>query len=576
MASSPLHPGRPLVSAVALLLASCSGAPSERAPRNDRAEASRLLRQGLDFLAAGDTEAARGALEKVVASEPSNGEAWLALAEASERFADARVASGADPGASFKDAARGFAEACRLLPKDPRPRLGLAREGLRGSDWEEAAERAAEARALAESIGSRVERFGANRILAEARIRFLASLPSADSDPATRDALARRATLALDACAALEPARPEPFLLGAELDSLLGDEARARERLRRGVEACPENEVLHQRLQRTYLARTPPETETLLAAYEELAAARPESPATGWFLAYARFLSADERRRAHAWGEAIAGYEGAAAAYEEAGGRNPAFLDSCSHYEALALGSRGWCRHGEGDLQAAARLFLEAIERRPAILQAPDALGMTAKGGIDAVAAAWTDAGELERARDLFEKGTALVPQQSDWQNNLGFLCRQTGTAAEMAREPEKAKALYERSFAAYEKALRVMPEDPRLLNDCALILLYHLDRDLDRAEAMFRQAIELGEHALADSSVAAEKREALLEAVGDACENLGVLHHDKKKDLAGAKAFFERSLEYAPRPRPRVSWYLSKIEEASGRAVPPPAGAPR
>ncbi len=102
------------------------------------------------------------------------------------------------------------------------------------------------------------------------------------------------------------------------------------------------------------------------------------------------------------------------------------------------------------------------------------------------------------------------------------FFCRETGR--------------YEDALAAYERCLALEPDNARYINDTALILLYHLHRDLDRAETMFRHAIELGQKAcdnpFSDDSV----REENFGAFTDAMLNLSLLMaRDGRFDEAAA-----------------------------------------
>ncbi len=63
-------------------------------------------------------------------------------------------------------------------------------------------------------------------------------------------------------------------------------------------------------------------------------------------------------------------------------------------------------------------------------------------------------------ARDISHVLAAVLDAAEEW-NNYAFLCRQT--------------EMYKESFAAYEYAVEVDPEDGQLLNDAAVILDFHL-----------------------------------------------------------------------------------------------------
>ncbi|MFH0945734.1 MAG: hypothetical protein V2A76_11095, partial [Planctomycetota bacterium] len=115
--------------------------------------------------------------------------------------------------------------------------------------------------------------------------------------------------------------------------------------------------------------------------------------------------------------------------------------------------------------------------------------------------------GDMDRARDLFQiAAEALSDSASDW-NNYAFLCRETGK--------------YEESFAAYQQALEVDGGNPSLLNDAALILHYHLHRDLDLAAEMYERAIEEGSRVLEDEEADANAKDSARVALRDAENNL-------------------------------------------------------
>lgn len=118
--------------------------------------------------------------------------------------------------------------------------------------------------------------------------------------------------------------------------------------------------------------------------------------------------------------------------------------------------------------------------------------------------------GDIDAARQLFKiTAEVLVDSSDDW-NNYAFFARDTGK--------------YEESYAAYERALELDPSNPALLNDTALILHYHLLRDLDRAEELYALAIEEGTRLLADEDADQNSQNAAKIAVRDATNNLALL----------------------------------------------------
>jgi tetratricopeptide (TPR) repeat protein len=119
-------------------------------------------------------------------------------------------------------------------------------------------------------------------------------------------------------------------------------------------------------------------------------------------------------------------------------------------------------------------------------------------------------ANRVEAARDLFEIiANASQNSADDW-NNYALFCRDT--------------MRYEESYAAYERALELRPDDPGLLNDTALILQYHLDRDLERAIELYDRAIVEGQRVLADDGQDSFAKEIARVAVRDATNNSRML----------------------------------------------------
>src|SRR6185503_1029541 len=134
--------------------------------------------------------------------------------------------------------------------------------------------------------------------------------------------------------------------------------------------------------------------------------------------------------------------------------------------------------------------------------------------------------------------------------NNCGFMYREVGVeqlmqsrdlAGRASAEPDAAKkaTLAERSAAklaaakenlirsrdAYLDTAELAENDVRLVNDAALILVYHFPSRADDAEHLLLRAVELGREQKDDPALDDKTRDALLEAWGDAHQNLGVLY---------------------------------------------------
>ena len=126
------------------------------------------------------------------------------------------------------------------------------------------------------------------------------------------------------------------------------------------------------------------------------------------------------------------------------------------------------------------------------------------------------------------------------------------------------AMEMFEQSYKAYHRAQQLDPTSVRLRNDCALIAIYHLERDWDEMKKLLEAAATDGQKIL-DSNPPEDpdERQNLDEAVGDCYENLALWHIKHSKDGAAAKAAALKSKEYYPgEERPGARRHL---EAASG-----------
>jgi tetratricopeptide (TPR) repeat protein len=142
----------------------------------------------------------------------------------------------------------------------------------------------------------------------------------------------------------------------------------------------------------------------------------------------------------------------------------------------------------------------------------------------------------------------------------------------------ERAIPLMERSYVAYRDAAALAPSDVRIVNDTALILVYYLHRELDHAEQLLRSCVEMGktqvdelQAKLAAEDLDAAQRDALDQSLyelenawGDVFQNLGILELVHRGNPAGARAFFERSLEIGPGPRPDITSFIYPVLEGT------------
>lgn len=126
-------------------------------------------------------------------------------------------------------------------------------------------------------------------------------------------------------------------------------------------------------------------------------------------------------------------------------------------------------------------------------------------------------ADDLVPARELFRIAAETFVTSADTWNNYALLCRDT--------------AQYEESYGAYQRALELDPNNPALLNDTALLLQYHLHRDMDYAMDLYRRAIEEAKRVLGDEQSDSYAKDAATTALRDASNNLRLLESGKQQN---------------------------------------------
>lgn len=218
--------------------------------------------------------------------------------------------------------------------------------------------------------------------------------------------------------------------------------------------------------------------------------------------------------------KARADYVAAEQQMELAARANPEFFDAASERISFYRSWSGWIFHRQERYEEAFDLFISAWGRNPA--------NDNAITGVFWICGRWYELGKLEAAREGYRQLCTLAPQRAEFWNNYALLCRDTGE--------------YEESFKAYRRTLELTPDDPRIVNDCALLLQYHLKRDLDLAERWYIRAEDLSRANLdaavneGDEGRAAEQRAIL----GDALVNLARLYGDQGKLAESAEHWNE------------------------------------
>ncbi len=566
------------------------------------------LEKARECLAAGSPEDALIHLDSALESAPASQEVQILKADASLALAEKKIAEGGSAviEGALTDALQyyrlagespqalfGAARAAWLLGR-PDDSLDLARRGL--ARMREPGARRPELALLPERIHAQAAHARLVRARAEqdegARALFLE----------TEDALARL----------LGRAEDDPWAWSSladvyESEGMLSD---AKGVLERALRRLPEEPGLLERIARVTRELEGGQGAVLLL--ERAVESNPLLPAGHWHLALERFRLGLERYKEDPRVLEPETFSRAEAGFLRARELDPALAQGALSYEVVCRLARGWCRHHSGDLEGARREFLSMDElfERGIEWSLPGQLESGIQG-LYFVADSYHAREDWLATGEVFETLHRLQPEVALWANNAGFnlreagcdleqegqrLCRAArgavkdervlkelraaagieraleGTPEERARlgraaneRFERARALMQRSWDSYRKAVEVAPEDVRIVNDAALVLVYYLHEQLDLAEEWLRRCLALGETQLADKEAELAREEAperaaaldseaeqLREAWGDAYQNLGVSLFVHRHDAAAALPLLERSVAIGP-DRPEV-----------------------
>jgi tetratricopeptide (TPR) repeat protein len=285
-----------------------------------------------------------------------------------------------------------------------------------------------------------------------------------------------------------------------------------------------------------------------------------EDATTIWYRGRARF---DRGVQHWAGGDGkvgVAEFDRAIADFRASMSANAGFRESCEQWIALCLGQKGIVQTSIEDLDGARESLLAAMKARPDQFTADLGGGSSIRQAVIVLADRYYGKNDLGTVTELYRAAGSIAPDDVQIANNEGLFCRDHAT--NLARsEPKLATELFEASYAAYSRAVRLDPENPRLLNDCAVILVHYLDREAEHAESMLRKALEVG-LARRTNDPPSDKSEArdLDEAIGDAYGNLGRMYWRMTKDLDKATENYTKSLEFYPFERREGTRALQQI----------------
>jgi len=388
----------------------------------------------------------------------------------------------------------------------------------------------------------------------------------------------------------IEPA--EAFGMAAEIYRLLGHTEEALAMLERGIRTAPEANDLHVAFQNLYVAFD--QRRALVGAYGRLVRERPTVPILLWYRGRAQVLLADQVRHKGDFATAIADYQHAADSYGEYRAMVPAHAASAAQWLAICELSMARVACDAGEIDDAQKHLIAAEQdspltttyeggdpQKPALLDSFNSHYCAVVGAIGRALSNGADA--LPKTLAFYE--SILQRQPGKWAfayNNAALPARDLGVQLVRdveAKTPEERQAamtrameLWEKSYKWYEQAVALTPDDPRIANDCGLMLIYHLNRDFDRARALFDSAIKNGQAQLdaLPKDAPDDQRNFLEEAVGDAWQNIAVLMvRHQHRPFAEVKPFLERAVALHPKQEREAAYMLAHEGKEPEHAAP-------
>lgn len=267
-----------------------------------------------------------------------------------------------------------------------------------------------------------------------------------------------------------------------------------------------------------------------------------------WYLGKAHYLQAAALREGGKVPEAQQELDRAKQRFTESMQKNTDYRDSCEQWLAMVLGKKGNIAFRSDDLANAEQWLLESVRLRPGSVGEDLGLAETTKLGLMQVADKHYKKRDLAKVEAIYRAASDAAQNDLDLLNNSGLFARDYGNQLERSGKTKEALGMYEQSYKAYRRACELDPNNVRLRNDCALIAIYHLDRDWPQSKELLDGAIKQGSDRLRDEPPSdVQEKQNLDEAVGDCYENLALWHLRHSKDYEAAKQAAQQSMAHYP-----------------------------
>ena len=139
--------------------------------------------------------------------------------------------------------------------------------------------------------------------------------------------------------------------------------------------------------------------------------------------------------------------------------------------------------------------------------------------------------GEFGHAAAIMRCVVQVTPEDGFAWQNLGFFLRDHAEGRMRRGEGEDVGAIIEESRAAYARAYALLPDDPQVMNDYAVIHHYYLQDEDELALELYRKAVARAEEMLAAGGLDAADQDRIRIALRDATNNLRKLEAGNRRN---------------------------------------------
>jgi tetratricopeptide (TPR) repeat protein len=576
-----------------LLFATCAGAPSLTP------EASTQLAVARRHLAEKDPDSALAITDKLRKDWPQWAEMWLVAGDGNLQLVglDRR---GLNAQAVLGDAETSYLRATELEPLSAAAWHGLAQTRYQLGDFENARlaaaaaidrfDRPKSAPGAAAPSALIAARCCQQQLVALRQEELNSGKPDDRGEIPVEQETYQKAQQALAYFTLCQQALPGDAYRGAAtVYQWIDQKDEAMRELERGIAAAPEVADVHIAYQDLHMQMG--QQRALAGAYARLVREQQGQAILLWFKGRAEVIVADDLRTRQNFQAAIEAYRKAASSYRDYAQKVPGHRDAANQWIAICELSIARSATEMGDVASAREHLFQSAEASPLAVdydgmepKLRDSFGSHFAGvvfAIGRVLSANVDQQALEQTVAFYDEVIEKYPGRWGFvYNNAALPCRDLGVllvrdVEKLATEQRevamtKAMQLWEKSYRYYEDAVKLSPEDARIVNDCGLMLIYHLNRDFDRARELFDRAITVGQPQLdaLPQETPQEDRRLLEEAIGDAWQNIGVLMTGHlQRPFAEAKPFLEQAVKFYPYQQREAAHMLQNGGKTSNAA---------